>query len=55
MKAGNAPLPPAEDDVYAENGAKADIHQLAAAVRKHRALLSELQQQWNELVRVRLR
>jgi hypothetical protein len=53
MKAGDAPLPPAEDDVYADTGSKADIHQLAAAARKHRQLLSDLQQQWNELVRVR--
>lgn len=55
MKAGDAPLPAAEDDVYVDTGAKVDIHQLAAAVRKHRAALSELQQQWNELVRVRQR
>jgi hypothetical protein len=55
MKAGDAPLPPAEDDVYVDTGSKADIHQLAAAVRKHRQLLSDLQQQWNELVRVRPR
>lgn len=53
MKAGDTPVPPAEDDVYADTGAKADIHQLAAAVRKRRLALSELQQRWNELVKVR--
>lgn len=37
----------------ADTGARADIHQLAAGVRTRRALLSELQQQWNELVKVR--
>lgn len=51
MKAGDTPVPPAEDDVYADNGAKADIHQLAAAVRKRRLALSQLQQRWNELVK----
>lgn len=46
------PVPPQEDDVYGEAGGKPDIHQMAAAVRKKRAALSQMQQQWNELVRV---
>lgn len=52
MKAGASPVPPSEDDVYADGLGKADIHQLAAAVRTKRSLLSELQKEWNELVRV---
>jgi hypothetical protein len=52
MKAGDMPVPDSSDEVYADTGAKADIHQLAAAVRKKRAALSEYQKQWNELVRV---
>jgi hypothetical protein len=52
MKAGDTPVPPSEDDVYADTGARADIHQLAAKVRKQRQALSELQQQWNDLVKV---
>jgi hypothetical protein len=52
MKAGDTPVPPAEDDVYADTGARADIHQLAAKVRTHRQALSELQRQWNDLVKV---
>jgi hypothetical protein len=52
MKAGDTPVPDGTDDVYADTGAKADIHQLAAAVRKARAALSEYQKQWNELVQV---
>lgn len=53
MKAGDTPVPPTEDEVYADTGARADIHQLAAGVRTRRALLSELQQQWNELVKAK--
>lgn len=52
MKAGDTPVQPAEDDVYVDTGSRPDIHQLAATVRTRRVALSELQKEWNELVRV---
>jgi hypothetical protein len=52
MKAGAAAVPPKVDDVYTDPGPGPDIHQLAAAVRSKREEVSQLQQQWNDLVQV---
>lgn len=57
MRAGEQPLPIDVDDTGAYGAElpqeSADIHQLAMVARRKRLLVSDKQQLWNEVVRVR--